>query len=131
MIVIDSNVWIFAEDASTDEHRRAASRVEEAIRSGEFGINPIIASEVFHRLSHVFGASVARARLTDIVEHPAARWLVVSVDVVKRAMLLAERAKLRINDAVIAQQATEAQASVLTNDLKDFRKVKGLKVIPL
>ena len=57
MIIIDSNVWIFAEDASTDEHIIAADKVKDAVSRGGFGINPIIASEVYHRLSYVCGAA--------------------------------------------------------------------------
>jgi predicted nucleic acid-binding protein len=130
VIIVDSNVWIFAEDASTDEHQRAARRVEEAVQS-EFGINPIIASEVYHRLSRVFGASVAQVRLINILDHPAGRWLMIQVETIKRAVALAAKAKLRINDAIIAQQALDAKIAVLTGDVRDFRKVKGLKVIPL
>ena len=50
---------------------------------------------------------------------------------VKGAIELATQNKIRINDALIAQQALELRASILTDNVKDFRKVKGLKVIPL
>ena len=131
MIIIDSNVWIFAEDASADEHSRAVRGVEQAVKTGEFGINSIIASEVYHRLSYVAGAAEARKRLTDIMDSPAARWLVMPVETVRRALQLSEETRLKINDAMIARQALEEKASVLTDDLRDFRKVKGLKLIPL
>ncbi len=131
VILVDSNVWIFAEDASAGEYGIATKRIEEVVKSGEFGISPIIASEVFHRLSHVFGASVARERLANILDHPASRWLTLTADATKRAAALAERSKLRINDAMIAQQALDLKASVLTDDVRDFRKVRNLKVMAL
>lgn len=40
-------------------------------------------------------------------------------------------AQLRINDALIASQALDAGARVLTDNVKDFKKVKGLKIDPL
>jgi predicted nucleic acid-binding protein len=131
LIVVDSNVWIFAEDASANEYPIATEKVKRVIESGEFGLNIIIASEVYHRLSRVHGPARARERLARIMESPAARWLIFPTRMVGQAIALAEEAGLRINHALIAQQALEAKASVLTDNVRDFRKVGGLKVVPL
>ena len=131
MIIVDSNVWIFAENDNADEHKLATQKVEQVLRSPGFATNVLIVSEVFHALRRLLGASDSRRRVTSIVEHPLAHCLDFSAPVSRDAMTLATKVSLGINDALIAQQALEAKAAVLTDDVKDFRKVKGLKVVPL
>ena len=131
MIVVDSNVWIFAEDASSDRHGIAAAALKRTVESDEIGLTPIIVSEVFHSLSRIAGPGVARQRVMDILEDPSCAWLSLTAQTAKAAMILAEKSSVKINDALIAQQAIEIKASVLTDNVKDFRKVRGLKVIPL
>ncbi len=131
MIVIDSNIWIFAENISADEHGPAAKKVHEVVDSTSYGINTVIVSEVFHALSRLLGAEDAGRRTRNIIEHPTAQWIEFSASAVKEAIDLSVQKKLRINDALIAQQALELKAPVLTDNVKDFRKVKGLKVMKL
>ena len=131
MIIIDSNVWIFAENENADEHSIAAQKVQTAVKTAGFGIDPIIVSETFHALSRLLGASEAHKRVGHIVEHPVAEWLDYDQDAVLEALTLALRSKLRINDALIAQQGLEKRAPILTDNVRDFRKVRGLKVIAL
>ena len=66
-----------------------------------------------------------------ILEHPAAEWLDCGRRTMTGAIALATRSQLRINDGLIAQQALENKAALLTDNVKDFKKVKGLKVIAL
>ena len=131
MIIIDSNVWIFAENQTADEHGIAARKVEQVVGTVGFGIDPIIVSEVFHALSRLQGTKEAHTRVVHIVEHPVAQWLDHHRSTVVTAISLATQSKLRINDALIAQQALENRAAVLTDDVRDFKRVRGLKVIGL
>lgn len=131
LIIVDSNVWIFAEDASAAEHRIASEAVRELVSTDQYGMNAIIGSEVFHQLARIFDAKAARKRLAVIVGHDAATWLPFSSVTLFKAASLAAAAKMRINDAMIAQQALSLKATVLTDNVKDFRKVSGLKVTAL
>ncbi len=67
MIIIDSNVWIFSEYANADEHDDAAGNVMEIFESDTFGINVVIASEVYNILSKLLGTKEARRRVGAIV----------------------------------------------------------------
>ena len=131
MIIIDSNIWIFSENTNVAEHEAAARKVKETIDSDTFGINTIIASEAYHILSKYIGSKDAGHRITDILEHPLSQWLDFTAEMVSDAIKLAYSSSMRINDALIAQQALKLRATVLTDNVRDFKKVKGLEIIPL
>ncbi len=65
------------------------------------------------------------------MDGPNAVWVDIADTVARRAIDLAFKADMRINDALIAQQALELGVPVLTDNVKDFKKVKGLKITPL
>ena len=130
MIIADSNVWIFAEVQNVPEHHLAVEKLQKLLLSG-LGINVIILSEVFHVLSSIFGTATTSERLTKIIDHPSVGWLGMDKATSKNAMRLSQRCKIRINDALIAQQALELNAQLLTDNVKHFQKVKGLKFIAL
>lgn len=130
MIIVDSNVWIFAEVKGTPEHYAAIRKLQRYLREG-VGINVVILSEVFHKLSRLFDMSVARRRVRTIIHHPAIEWLNVDKELADRAVELGGRKLLRINDAIIAQQAIEAKVPVLTDNVKDFRKVEKIEIVSL
>lgn len=131
MILVDSNVWIFGEIEDAPEHPLAVKWISRLLLKGQIAVNVIIASEAFHKLSRFFGREQARARVQKIVEHPLITWLSFEKEVATKAMSLAVNKEIRINDALIGQQAIERKASVLTDNVKDFKKIKGLKVIGL
>lgn len=131
MIIVDSNIWIFSENVSADEYETAAQKLKEIIANDSFGINVVITSEVFHTLSRLSNQEDAALRTTNILEHPLAQWLDFSSEVVIDAVKLSKERKIKINDALIAQQALAMKVAVFTDNLKDFERVKGLKIIPL
>jgi predicted nucleic acid-binding protein len=131
VIVIDSNVWIFSESANSEEHDIAVKKVKEIFDSDTFGINVVITSEVYHILGKFLGVKESRSRVTDILEHPLAQWLPFSDQIALDAVKLAYSSQMRINDALIAQQALKVGAPVLTDNVKDFEKVKNLEVLLL
>lgn len=131
MIIVDSNIWIFSENVNSEEYEIAAQKLKDIFAKDSFGVNVIITSEVFHTLSRISSSTEASLRIINILEHPLAQWLDFSPEVAIDAIRLSKESKIRINDALIAQQALTMKAAVLTDNLKDFEKVKGLKVIPL
>jgi predicted nucleic acid-binding protein len=131
MIIIDSNIHIFSEGASAPEHARAVEKIKDAVNQGRVGINAIIVSEVFHSLQKFLGAVEATTRISRFLTSPDMDYLEFSPASIVKAMALSRDFGIRINDALIAQQAIDLGASVLTDNVKDFKKVAAVKVIPL
>ena len=50
MIIVDSNIWVFAEVESAPEHSAAAATLRDALSTEGVGLNVLVASEVFHAL---------------------------------------------------------------------------------
>lgn len=131
MIIVDSNVIIFSEGADAPERAIAAGKIKKAVEEGRIGMNVIIASEVFHRLQKLLGSTEAAIRVSRAVTAPEVDYLEFTSSTVTRAMGLARNFGMRINDALIAQQAIDLGASILTDNVKDFKKIGAVKVLPL
>ncbi|MBI3413388.1 MAG: type II toxin-antitoxin system VapC family toxin [Candidatus Aenigmarchaeota archaeon] len=130
MILVDSNVWIFAATENAPERQIALDQLALSLPT-DVVVNGIIFSEVFHRFRQLFGVAPAREKVTEIVHHPSVHWLDVGKADAEEAMKLSEKHSIRINDAIIAGQALRLKVPVLTDNVRDFRRVKGLKVVPL
>ena len=131
LIVVDSNIWIFAAREAAPEHELALKKIEELLLKSKVATNSVVVSEVFHKLFVLHSAAQAKRKVDAILDHPLISWMTLTRGTASRAISLAEREGLRINDALIAQQALENKAAILTDDVGDFRKVKGLKVMGL
>ena len=79
----------------------------------------------------MLGWEEASLRIKNILDHPLAEWLDFSQESVIAATELARERRIRVNDALIAQQAIQNNAAILTDNIKDFKKIKSLKLIPL
>ncbi len=131
MIIVDSNIFIFGETDSAPERNVAIQKYKEAREKGRIGTNVIIISETFHFARKINGYESAAARVASIMNSPFVDFLDLGPDLIMRATKLARDFQLRINDALIAQQAMETGAAVLTDNVKDFNKIRAIKVIPL
>ena len=131
MIIIDSNILIFGETSGAPEQDKAISKYKEAVAAGNIGVNVIILSEFFHKSRLINSRENAAARVSDILNHPSVQFLVFEPDTIIRAAKLARDFQMRINDALIAQQAIETGSAVLTDNVKDFKKIKSIRIIPL
>jgi predicted nucleic acid-binding protein len=130
MIILDSNVWIFSEIINCPEHEAAVKGYKSFMEKDTIAINAIVASEVFHKLSRLFDSDLAYVRVNNILHNPSIEWLDLTRNTSIRAIDLANKIKIRINDALIAEQALEFGAKLFTDD-KDFKKVKGLEIVAL
>jgi len=130
-VIVDSNVWIFAEVKDAPEHPAAVRAIQLLLEKGNIGTNVVILSEVFHKVSIFFGAPIASERVRIALLHPSVQWLDFGQGDAADATRLAQEAGIRINDALIAQQALENKAAILTDNVRDFKKVKGLKILAL
>lgn len=131
MILIDSNIWIFAETEGAEEHKIAAEKVQKVMSSEGFGVNLIVVSEVYHILSRLLDRAEAGRRVLNIIQNPAAQWLDLDKGAAERGISLASKSGIRINDALIAQQAIKEKIQILTDNVKDFKRIKDLGVISL
>jgi predicted nucleic acid-binding protein len=130
MIIFDSNIWIFGEVSNAPEHQAAVKGYETALKRETIGINAIVVSEVFHKLSRLFDTDTAYLRLSNILQNPSIEWLDLDRTTAANGMRLAKNYGLRINDALIAAQAIDFGAKLFTDD-GDFERIKELEVIPL
>lgn len=131
MIIVDSNIFIFGEAESSPEHSMAIQRYREAADKDRIGTNVVILSETFHFVRKMNGYESAAMRIGSILNSSMVDFLDLAPELVLRASKLARDFQMGINDALIAQQAIETGAAVLTDNVKDFRKIKSIKVIPL
>ena len=109
----------------------AIAKYKSAMGNGRIGVNVIIVSEMFHQLRRIFGNAMAQYKLHALLSSPAVDFLDVNKDTAVRALKLARDFNLRINDALIAQQAIELGAQILTDDVKDFGRIGALRIIPM
>lgn len=130
LILVDSNVWIFLNIENYPEHIPAENKIAEVRKQGII-TNVIVVSEVFHKISLILGKHNAFVRTKKILDSSDVFYIPIECPTVRHAIGLASTKSMRINDALIAQQALESKAPILTDNVKDFKKVKGLKVIPL
>lgn len=131
MIIVDSNIIIFAESDAASEQPAAREKIKDVTEAGKMGINVIIASEVFHTLQRLLGGAEATIRVSRAVTAPESDYLELTPSTVTRAMGLARDFGLKINDALIAQQAIDLGASILTDNVKDFKRIASVKIVPL
>ena len=127
---VDSNVWIFLNIESAPEHAAAVAKIEQH-RGDGLQINAIIVSEVFHKLQTLAGTAAASIRVNKMLESDFVVYEPLSRHAIDRALVIAAQAHIRINDAMIAAHAVECRQSVLTDDVSDFRRIKGLNVLGL
>ncbi|MFA4820231.1 MAG: PIN domain-containing protein [Candidatus Aenigmatarchaeota archaeon] len=128
MIFVDSNIIIFSEMTEYPEHKIAVEKLSHTSQSGIF-INDIIISEVFHKIFKLIGHDTAVKRVKNILSSKSFIYVPIEKETFEKAVELTKY--VRINDAIIAQQVIDLKSSLLTDNVKDFRKIKGLKIIKL
>ena len=130
LTVVDSNVWIFMNLEYAPEHKAAHSKIDERRKQG-LHVNPIIVSEVFHKLSGLIGVEGAADRTRKILGSRFVVYEPLSLQIAEEALGIASRHAVRINDAMIAAHALQTRESVMTDNVKDFKRVPGLNIIPI
>ena len=128
MIFVDSNVLIFSEMAEYPEHAVAVEKLISLTKDG-IAINGIVVSEVYHKLYKLIGQEEAFKRTKNILSSKSFVCLPIEKETVERSHALTKY--VRINDVIIAQHAMDSKLHLLTDNVKDFKKIKGLKVIRL
>jgi predicted nucleic acid-binding protein len=130
-LIIDSNIWIFAEIENYPENKIAREKIRQILNSSSAMVNAIIISEVYHKLSLLVGVDRARKRTMNILNNSKVLFASLEKETTAKAVSLAENKHLRINDAIIAQQSIEENQEILTDNIRDFARIGSLKIVPL
>jgi len=131
-VFVDSNILIYSNIEEYPEYRIASKKLEEILKKNKIFLNSIIVSEVFHKLFRIVNLKKARDRTLDIISMEDVIYLPIEKETVKKAIDISFKHKIRINDAVIAQHVLDSKAEgILTDNVKDFKKISGLYVISL
>lgn len=129
-VLVDSNIFIFAEIAEFPEHELAVAKLQQ-LKDERFVINTITISEVHYKLGKVLGWSEAEKRSSDIIRSGFSIYEPIFAETITRAFKLSKAHKMKTNDAVIAQHCLDLRAKILTDNVKDFKKVPKLDIISL
>lgn len=127
-MIIDSNVWIFSQVDAYPENESAKLLVQNALTSGVAFTNDIIISETFHKLSRLIGQSKAKTTAQIMLNSDRLFYIPIEKDTLESALELCSKYAMRINDALIAQQCIENKMPILTDNVKDFKKIPVLKI---
>ena len=132
MIFVDSNIFIFANIIEYPEHDLARRRLKEILGSKEkIGIDSIIISEVSYKLSKIIGAEESYKRVFGLLSSIYVSYLPIEKKTIGKALNLSFKERIRINDAIIGQHALDNNSTLLTDNLKDFKRIVELNLQPL
>lgn len=132
-VFVDSNIFIFANIEEYPEHSVATNKLENLMEKAcTILINSIIVSEVQYKLYRLLNAEEAHDRTLKVISSEYVEYMPLKKDAVVKAIELSYSKNIKINDALIAQHAINLEADgLLTDNIKDFERVDGLKVIEL
>lgn len=129
-ILVDSNIFIFAEIAEFPEHELAVAKLQQ-LKEETFVIDTIIISEVHYKLGKLLGWDEAEKRSNNIIGSGFSIYEPIFAETLIKAFKLSKMHSMKTNDAVIAQHCLDLGAKILTDNVKDFKSVPGLDVIDL
>ncbi len=132
-VMIDSNILIFSNVADMPEYPLARDQLLELIDTGcTFAVNTIIISELNYKLQKILNNEESYQRTLNLLNSEYFEYYPVDQTTLKRAIELNYTSKMRINDAIIAQQCLDLKLDgIFTDNVKDFKKVADLHIINL
>lgn len=128
--LVDSNVFIYAEVAEFEEHRTAVSALERA-RTSLISTNAIVMSEVHYKLGRLLGWKEAERRCSNIIRSAFVVYEPLFKQTMSRAFAISRSYNTTTNDALIAQHCIDLGDRLLTDNMKDFKRIQGLEVTGL
>src|SRR3989339_997874 len=128
MIFADSNIWIFSNIQDYSEYPLAVRSLKKYEKE-KIAINNIIFSEVSHKLSALLGKEESIKRTRKMIDSEFTVYVEIDRETAMKS--LQHALSLRINDALIAQHAIDLKIPLLTDNLKDFKRIDNLNILPL
>ncbi len=129
LILVDSNIWIFATIEEYPENNAAKEKLLHIVNEG-IAINSIIFSEVFHKLYKLTSLENALKAGKKILDSDYVFYIPIEENTIVKSMDIAKKG-IRINDSIIAQHAKDMKIKIFTDNIKDFKNIEGLDVIRL
>lgn len=131
-ILVDSNIFIFANIQEYPEHDIAKEKIKQLIGDNRLIVNAIIISEVQYKLFRLLDTEESFHRTTKILTSSYVDYEPIGYDTILKASELSFKSNIRINDAIIAQHAIDLKVDgIFTDNVKDFERRLDLKIIPL
>ncbi len=131
-ILVDSNIFIFANIKEYPEHDMAKARIKQLIDDHKLIVNAIIISEVQYKLFRLLDNEEAFQRTKKILTSSYVDYEPIGYDTILKASEFSFKSNIRINDAIIAQHAIDLNVDgIFTDNVKDFENSLDLKIIPL
>ncbi|MDI6917894.1 MAG: PIN domain-containing protein [Thermoplasmatales archaeon] len=84
-----------------------------------------------YKLYRLLGSKESMKRTLKILSSEYVNYIPIEKDTIIEAVTLSYSRNIRINDAIIARHAMDSNASLLTDNIKDFKKISRLNLIPL
>lgn len=130
MIMLDTNVFIYANIKTFPEHEPCLKILQEKLKTGELiAVNLIVASEAFHILSRLLSPKEARYRVEGLLESRRTHFLQVTEDAFREAMNASVDKNIGINDAVIGASMKQNKIeTILTTNERDFKRLEWVKI---
>jgi len=130
-ILVDSNIFIFANIKEYPEYPVAKAKIKELIKTHKLLVNTIIISEIQYKLFRLLDQEESHNRTLKILNSKHVGYESITQSTILKALELSYSSNARINDAIIAQNAMDLDVELFTDNIKDFRKISNLKLIPL
>lgn len=131
-ILVDSNIFIFANIKEYPEHTLAKTKMKQLIEDHKLIVNAIIISEVQYKLFRLLDKEESFHRTNKMLSSRYVNYEPIGYDTVSKAVELSCKSNVRINDAIIAQHAIDLNVNnIFTDNIKDFEKILDLKIVPL
>ncbi len=122
-ILVDSNIFIFANIKEYPEYPAAKAKIKELIKTHKLLVNTIIISEIQYKLYRLLDQEESHNRTLKILNSKHVGYESITKGTVSKAIELSLCCNTRINDAIIAQNAIDLDVELLTDNIKDFRKI--------
>ncbi|MFA4934773.1 MAG: PIN domain-containing protein [Candidatus Methanoperedens sp.] len=130
-ILVDSNIFIFANIKEYPEYSVAKAKLKELINNHKLLINAIIVSEVQYKLYRLLGKEESFNRTKKILDSKHVGYETVEQSTILKALVFSHDNNIRINDAIIAAHAIDLKVGVFTDNTVDFEKIPDVEIIPL
>ena len=132
-LMIDTNILIFANLNDYPEFTLAQQFFREQIENGShFFVNPIIISEFHYKLTKMIGPEIAEERVRNILDSHYFTYVSLEKETIQKAISMSTQIQIRTNDAFIAQHVLDLpECSIATDNVRDFKKVREISIIPL
>lgn len=130
-MLVDSNIFIFANIKEYPEYSIAKAKIKELIKTHKLLVNTIIISEIQYKLYKLLGDEESYKRTLKILNSKYVGYEPIEQNTILKALELSYNSNIRINDAIIAQNAIDLDVEIFTDNTRDFEKISNLKIISL